>query len=158
MFVSRLIMGFVRKKQAEEMLSTYGSGTFLLRFSDSEPGGVTIAWVRQESSEVSMVQPFTSKDFTIRSLADRISDLHELVHLYPDIVKDQAFSKYYTPFSGTTTLSLSQCIGCISSCRSKCIVCAPRPSVLLPLDGRVSRLHCKSMTVICPIILYCPRG
>lgn len=38
-------MGFVRKKQAEEMLSACASGTFLLRFSDSEPGGVTIAWV-----------------------------------------------------------------------------------------------------------------
>jgi len=39
------IMGFVRKKQAEELLSACASGTFLLRFSDSELGGVTIAWV-----------------------------------------------------------------------------------------------------------------
>lgn len=39
------IMGFVRKKQAEELLSTCANGTFLLRFSDSELGGVTIAWV-----------------------------------------------------------------------------------------------------------------
>lgn len=38
-------MGFVRKKQAEEMLSTCVAGTFLLRFSDSESGGITIAWV-----------------------------------------------------------------------------------------------------------------
>jgi hypothetical protein len=38
-------MGFVRKKQAEELLSTCANGTFLLRFSDSELGGVTIAWV-----------------------------------------------------------------------------------------------------------------
>jgi signal transducer and activator of transcription 5B len=38
-------MGFVRKKQAEELLSACASGTFLLRFSDSELGGVTIAWV-----------------------------------------------------------------------------------------------------------------
>lgn len=94
-----LIMGFVRKKQAEEMLSTCASGTFLLRFSDSELGGVTIAWVGGEPSEVFMLQPFTSKDFTIRSLADRISDLPHLVHLYPDISKGQAFSKYFTPFT-----------------------------------------------------------
>lgn len=94
-----LIMGFVRKKQAEEMLSTCASGTFLLRFSDSELGGVTIAWVGGEPSEVFMLQPFTSKDFTIRSLADRISDLPHLVHLYPDINKVQAFSKYFTPFT-----------------------------------------------------------
>lgn len=39
-------MGFVRKRQAEEMLMTAcATGTFLLRFSDSELGGVTIAWV-----------------------------------------------------------------------------------------------------------------
>ncbi|XP_046658831.1 signal transducer and activator of transcription 5B [Homalodisca vitripennis] len=94
-----LIMGFVRKRQAEEMLSSCASGTFLLRFSDSEPGGVTIAWVGGESSEVFMLQPFTSKDFTIRSLADRISDLPHLVNLYPDICKVTAFSKYYTPFT-----------------------------------------------------------
>lgn len=39
------VLGFVRKKQAEEMLATCASGTFLMRFSDSELGGVTIAWV-----------------------------------------------------------------------------------------------------------------
>lgn len=47
-----------------------------------------------------MLQPFTSKDFTIRSLADRISDLPHLVYLYPNICKTTAFSKYYTPFTG----------------------------------------------------------
>lgn len=39
------IVGFVRKKEAEEMLMTCPNGTFLLRFSDSELGGVTIAWI-----------------------------------------------------------------------------------------------------------------
>lgn len=47
-----------------------------------------------------MLQPFTSKDFAIRSLADRVSDLQHLIYLYPDRSKDQAFSKYYTPFTG----------------------------------------------------------
>lgn len=50
-------------------------------------------------SEVFMLQPFTSKDFAIRTLADRISDLKHLIYLYPDIPKDQAFGKYYTPFT-----------------------------------------------------------
>ncbi|XP_063231375.1 signal transducer and activator of transcription 5B isoform X2 [Bacillus rossius redtenbacheri] len=97
-WVDGAILGFIRKKQAEEMLSTCANGTFLLRFSDSELGGVTIAWV-SEQAEVFMLQPFTSKDFAIRSLADRISDLQHLVYLYPDIPKDQAFGKYYTPFT-----------------------------------------------------------
>lgn len=38
----------MRKKQTEEMLSACANGTFLLRFSDSELGGVTIAWVSGE--------------------------------------------------------------------------------------------------------------
>lgn len=47
-----------------------------------------------------MIQPFTSKDFGIRSLADRIFDLQQLMYLYPDICKDHAFGKYYTPYTG----------------------------------------------------------
>ncbi|KAJ8920971.1 hypothetical protein NQ315_015765 [Exocentrus adspersus] len=96
-WVDGAIMGFVRKKQAEELLSSCTCGTFLLRFSDSELGGITIAWI-SESGEVFSLQPFTSKDFAIRSLADRIADLNYLVFLYPDISKDIPFGKYYTPY------------------------------------------------------------
>ncbi|XP_026823730.1 signal transducer and activator of transcription 5B isoform X2 [Ooceraea biroi] len=117
------ILGFVRKKQAEEMLATCAFGTFLMRFSDSELGGITIAWcggkgdtttcqttdqVRSDQStveQVFMLQPFTSKDFAIRSLADRVFDLQHLLYLYPDIAKDQAFSKYYTPFNENQSTS-----------------------------------------------------
>lgn len=35
----------MRKKDAEDMLGKCPTGTFLLRFSDSELGGITIAWV-----------------------------------------------------------------------------------------------------------------
>lgn len=44
-FVFSSILGFIRKKEAEEMLAKCPKGTFLLRFSDSELGGITIAWV-----------------------------------------------------------------------------------------------------------------
>uniref|UniRef100_A0A6M2DHU1 Signal transducer and activator of transcription n=1 Tax=Xenopsylla cheopis TaxID=163159 RepID=A0A6M2DHU1_XENCH len=91
------ILGFVRKKQAEDMLQRCSSGTFLLRFSDSELGGITIAWVG-DGDGVFMLQPFTAKDFTIRTLADRVSDLPHLTYLYPDIDKNTAFGKYYTRF------------------------------------------------------------
>jgi len=37
-------MGFIRKSDAENMLTRYATGTFLLRFSDSELGGLTVAW------------------------------------------------------------------------------------------------------------------
>ncbi|CAB3370071.1 Hypothetical predicted protein [Cloeon dipterum] len=94
------ILGFVRKKQAEEMISSCPLGTFLLRFSDSELGGVVIAWYGNQGNgpAVSMLHPFTSKDFSIRSLGDRLSDLQYLTTLYPDTPKDNAFSKYYNPF------------------------------------------------------------
>lgn len=46
--------------------------------------------------------PFTSKDFNIRGLADRIKDLNDLVCLYPNKAKDLVFSKYYTPTDGTS--------------------------------------------------------
>ncbi|XP_034234971.1 signal transducer and activator of transcription 5B-like isoform X3 [Thrips palmi] len=101
-----LILGFIRKKQAQDMLiATNTTSTFLLRFSDSELGGITIAWVGdgELGSQVFMLQPFTHKDFAIRSLPDRIADLQHLVHLYPDIPKDQAFSKYYTPLENQPT-------------------------------------------------------
>ncbi|XP_026271411.1 signal transducer and activator of transcription 5B isoform X3 [Frankliniella occidentalis] len=101
-----LILGFIRKKQAEDMLIATGvTSTFLLRFSDSELGGITIAWLGDGDvcPQVFMLQPFTSKDFAIRSLPDRIADLQHLVHLYPDIPKDQAFGKYYTPLENQPT-------------------------------------------------------
>ena len=105
-WVDGSILGFVGRKQAEEMLQASPSDTFLLRFSDSELGGVTIAWTFkdkvQDKRDVFMLQPFTSKDFAIRPLADRISDLEYLNFLYPDIPKDKAFSKYYTSVGDNT--------------------------------------------------------
>ncbi|CAB3252211.1 unnamed protein product [Arctia plantaginis] len=95
LWCDHLIMGFIQKKQAEEMLSKCPPGTFLLRFSDSELGGITIAWVG-DGNEVFSLQPFTSRDLMLRSLADRVLDLTQLQFLYPNIAKDDVFSKYYT--------------------------------------------------------------
>lgn len=127
------ILGFIRKKKAEEILATCAAGTFLMRFSDSELGGITIAWVGgkvllkiqnkfyimcdvyanrcdinflylnvfpDQTDQVFMLQPFTSKDFAIRSLGDRVYDLQHLLYLYPNQIKDQVFSKYCTPING----------------------------------------------------------
>uniref|UniRef100_A0A4W3GTB5 Signal transducer and activator of transcription n=1 Tax=Callorhinchus milii TaxID=7868 RepID=A0A4W3GTB5_CALMI len=96
------ILGFVNKQQAQDMLLSKPNGTFLLRFSDSEIGGITIAWVADNPNKagermVWNLMPYTTKDFSIRSLADRISDLNHLLYLYPDRAKDEVFSKYYTP-------------------------------------------------------------
>lgn len=42
-----LIIGFVTKHVAESMLLQKQNGCFLLRFSDSELGGITIAYVKK---------------------------------------------------------------------------------------------------------------
>ncbi|KAL3836539.1 hypothetical protein ACJMK2_021963 [Sinanodonta woodiana] len=96
-----LILGFVGKQQSQDQLLRKQVGTFLLRYSDSELGGITIAWVAVDNGERQAwnLAPFTSKDFNIRSLADRIKDLQTLLYLYPDIPKAKAFSKYYTAVS-----------------------------------------------------------
>ncbi|XP_048520808.1 signal transducer and activator of transcription 5B isoform X3 [Dendroctonus ponderosae] len=94
------IMGFIKKGRAEELLQSCPVGTFLLRFSDSELGGITIAWI-SETREVLNLQPFTAKDFVMRSLADRIYDIHELITLYPDSAKEFYFEKYCTSLEST---------------------------------------------------------
>lgn len=53
-----------------------------------------------DQRDVFMLQPFTSKAFAIRPLADVIADLTYLLYLYPNIPKEQAFGKYYTPMGG----------------------------------------------------------
>ena len=70
-------MGFISRQEAEDFLHKSENGTFLIRFSDSELGGVTVAWITVNEAghrEVAMLQPFTRKDLMIRSLPDRLKD------------------------------------------------------------------------------------
>ncbi|KAF5918082.1 hypothetical protein HPG69_015964 [Diceros bicornis minor] len=92
------ILGFVNKQQAHDLLINKPDGTFLLRFSDSEIGGITIAW-KFDSPDRNLwnLKPFTTRDFSIRSLADRLGDLNYLIYVFPDRPKNEVFSKYYTP-------------------------------------------------------------
>lgn len=48
---SRLIFGFIGKQHLHLILKDKPNGTFLLRFSDSEIGGITIAYVSTTDSE-----------------------------------------------------------------------------------------------------------
>ncbi|XP_034487911.1 signal transducer and transcription activator isoform X2 [Drosophila innubila] len=97
------ITGFINKAKAHDDLMRAGTGigTFLLRFSDSELGGVTIAYVN-EGGSVTMLSPWTARDFQILNLADRIRDLDMLRCLHPTDVnvqpldRDVAFADFYT--------------------------------------------------------------
>ncbi|KAH8420831.1 hypothetical protein KR222_006142, partial [Zaprionus bogoriensis] len=103
MWKAGCITGFINKAKAHDdlMRATTGIGTFLLRFSDSELGGVTIAYVN-EGGSVTMLLPWTARDFQILNLADRIRDLDMLRCLYPTDVnmqpleRDAAFRDFYT--------------------------------------------------------------
>ena len=77
--MSRALLGFVSRQEAEEFLKASEVGTFLIRFSDSELGGVSIAYVRHDqfSKNVFSVAPFTTKDLSQRSIADSLFDLEK---------------------------------------------------------------------------------
>uniref|UniRef100_UPI00358F2716 signal transducer and activator of transcription 6-like n=1 Tax=Myxine glutinosa TaxID=7769 RepID=UPI00358F2716 len=99
---SEAILGFIGKREAQDLLLGQPSGSFLLRFSDSEIGGITFAWVaevpgRNGERAVWNVQPFTSKDLTILSLPDRLRDFENLKLLYPAQKKAEVFGAYYSP-------------------------------------------------------------
>ncbi|KAI5935003.1 Signal transducer and activator of transcription 6 [Manis javanica] len=96
----RLIIGFISKQYVTSLLVNEPDGTFLLRFSDSEIGGITIAhviWGQDGSPQIENIQPFSAKDLSIRSLGDRIRDLAQLKNLYPKKPKDEAFRSHYKP-------------------------------------------------------------
>ena len=46
------VLGFVEKLEAESMLSQQPKGTFLLRFSDSKLGAVTIAYQKNDPGDI----------------------------------------------------------------------------------------------------------
>ncbi|XP_071379932.1 signal transducer and activator of transcription 6 [Centroberyx affinis] len=97
-----LIFGFIGKQHLHLILKDRPNGTFLLRFSDSEIGGITIAYVSATENggqKIQNIQPFTKRDLEIRCLGDRIRDIDHITYLYPDYPKHDVFRKYYTDVS-----------------------------------------------------------
>uniref|UniRef100_A0A667ZHZ7 Signal transducer and activator of transcription n=1 Tax=Myripristis murdjan TaxID=586833 RepID=A0A667ZHZ7_9TELE len=94
-----LIFGFIGKQHLHLILKDRPNGTFLLRFSDSEIGGITIAYVSASENggqKIQNIQPFTKRDLDIRCLGDRIRDIDHITFLYPEYPKHDVFKKYYT--------------------------------------------------------------
>lgn len=108
------IIGFLPRQHAETLLLTKPPGTFLLRFSDTLIGGISVAY-RNANNKVECLVPFVSNDLKIRKLADRLNDFNQFMYLYPDIPKDKALSKYYTRLenpasNGYVLTQLKNCI------------------------------------------------
>ncbi|XP_068453442.1 signal transducer and activator of transcription 6 isoform X2 [Clinocottus analis] len=94
-----LIFGFIGKQHLHLILKDRPNGTFLLRFSDSEIGGITIAYVSATENggqKIQNIQPFTKRDLEIRCLGDRIRDINHITYLYPEFPKNDVFKRFYT--------------------------------------------------------------
>jgi signal transducer and activator of transcription 5B len=70
------IQGFMQRTDAEKMLLQSLNGTFLIRFSEGDPGGISVAWVNDGDSinsdrQVLSLAPWNKHVLGIRSLADR---------------------------------------------------------------------------------------
>ncbi|KAK2851349.1 hypothetical protein Q5P01_007625 [Channa striata] len=114
-----LIFGFIGKQHLHLILKDRPNGTFLLRFSDSEIGGITIAYVSASENggqKIQNIQPFTKRDLEIRSLGDRIRDISHITYLYPDFPKHEVFKKFFSepqpsPSGGYIPVSLQTTVG-----------------------------------------------
>ncbi|XP_040839543.1 signal transducer and activator of transcription 2 isoform X1 [Ochotona curzoniae] len=102
------IMGFVSRSQERRLLKKTMSGTFLLRFSESEEGGITCSWVEHQDDDkvvIRSVQPYTKEVLQSLPLTEIIRHYQLLTDenipenplrfLYPNIPRDEAFGSYY---------------------------------------------------------------
>uniref|UniRef100_A0A668AAI0 Signal transducer and activator of transcription n=1 Tax=Myripristis murdjan TaxID=586833 RepID=A0A668AAI0_9TELE len=130
-------------------------GTFLLRFSESHLGGITFTWVeRGDNGEVKFnsVEPYTKNRLTALPFADIIRNYkvisdgvvpeNPLKFLYPDIPKDEAFSRHYNsapnkahPYIASTLIPISE-ISNASPTPSSCL--SPEPPMT---PGEFDMLH-----------------
>lgn len=80
------VEGFIHKSTAEAKLLPCQNGTFLLRFSDSELGAISIAYV--EDGFVNHIAPNNRKELESRDLVTRIRGLDDLHYIYPNVQKN----------------------------------------------------------------------
>ncbi|XP_074483674.1 signal transducer and activator of transcription 1a isoform X7 [Sebastes fasciatus] len=109
------ILGFISKEREKHLLSDKCPGTFLLRFSESSrEGAITFTWIEHDVHDKALfhsVEPYTKKELSAVSLPDIIRTYkvmaaenipeNPLRFLYPNILKDKAFGKYYPKPSET---------------------------------------------------------
>uniref|UniRef100_A0A8C9VFK4 Signal transducer and activator of transcription n=1 Tax=Scleropages formosus TaxID=113540 RepID=A0A8C9VFK4_SCLFO len=162
-----LIFGFIGKQHLHLILQDRPNGTFLLRFSDSEIGGITIAYVAPSENggrKIQNIQPFTKRDLEIRCLGDRIRDIELITHVYPDFPKNDAFKKYYTGMSkqisplnhGYIGVTMQTKVIWVRSPLSPCGFCMFSPCLRgFPLGALVSshspKTCCSGSSIVCSV-------
>ncbi|XP_068561187.1 signal transducer and activator of transcription 1-alpha/beta-like [Cebidichthys violaceus] len=112
------IMGFVTRERTKVLLQEKQTGTFLLRFSESnKDGAISFSWVDHCNGDahVHAVEPYTKNELLHMSLPDIIYNYslraerthrNPLIYLYPDIHKDAAFGHYYNSSETSATRSI----------------------------------------------------
>ncbi|KAJ1370364.1 Protein STABILIZED1 [Parelaphostrongylus tenuis] len=89
------LVGFISKQDASQSMMLSNHPTFLLRFSDTQTGAVSIGFVCEDDDGQKVpfhLAPFTIKDLDQLSLAQRIAScpqLKEIRYLYPNMDKDE---------------------------------------------------------------------
>ncbi|OUC41211.1 STAT protein, DNA binding domain protein [Trichinella nativa] len=79
-----LITGFISREDARSLLLSLHESSFLLRFSDSHLGGLSISFsavLEDGRREVFPLAPFTGKDLDHLSLCSRIARCPQLLHI-----------------------------------------------------------------------------
>ncbi|KAM3725935.1 Signal transducer and activator of transcription [Dirofilaria immitis] len=95
------LIGFISKQDASSQMVGAPHPTFLLRFSDTQTGAVSIGFVcDDEGGKVPFhLSPFSIKDLDQFSLAQRIAScpqLKDIKYLYPDIDKEDMLRYFET--------------------------------------------------------------
>jgi signal transducer and activator of transcription 5B len=95
---TQYIQGFISREETEEKLLQKSVGTFLLRYSESTLGRVSIACLvlGPNGPQVENRHPFKASDLKVRKLADIIKKKNKLVYLYPDVPKNEAFDPFFS--------------------------------------------------------------
>lgn len=88
-------LGFISKQRASELMQEQPHCTFMLRFSDTQTGAVSIGFVCQDEDQQKVpfhLAPFTIKDLEQLSLAQRIitcPQLRDIRYMFPQIDKEE---------------------------------------------------------------------
>ncbi|VDL78543.1 unnamed protein product, partial [Nippostrongylus brasiliensis] len=89
------LIGFISKNDASQSMMLSSHSTFLLRFSDTQTGAVSIGFVCEDDDGQKVpfhLAPFSIKDLDQLSLAQRIAScpqLKEIKYLYPHMDKEE---------------------------------------------------------------------
>uniref|UniRef100_A0A8C6CA44 SH2 domain-containing protein n=1 Tax=Monodon monoceros TaxID=40151 RepID=A0A8C6CA44_MONMO len=108
--IFRHIIGFVSKGKEQLLLKDKMPGNILLRFNENHLGGITFSWVDHSENDIQSLLfihvklvlsllsalPFADifRDYEV-IMAENIPE-NPLKYLYPDIPKDEDFSKHYS--------------------------------------------------------------